>query len=72
MARLHTEQFLRDQIPGLSRQGAYRLMREHPEITVRIGRKVFIDEERWREFIDAGGSSLDREKRREPDTRPAG
>ena len=51
-------EYLMEVFPGLKRHGAYRIARSHPEITVRVGRRVFVCEEKLHAFIDAGGRGL--------------
>jgi hypothetical protein len=44
-----------------SPNSVYTAVREHilpPGVAVRIGRKLFINEEKFAEFIDRGGASL--------------
>lgn len=48
-------EYLMEVFPGLKRDGAYRIARSHPEITVRVGRRLFVCDEKLRAFIDAGG-----------------
>ena len=50
--------WLQEAVPGTSREAAYRLARQFPEITVRLGRRVFISEERFWTFIAEGGRGL--------------
>ncbi len=58
-------EYLTEVFPGLKRHGAYRIARAHPELTVRVGRRIFVCEKKLRVFIDAGGRGLGTEGCRE-------
>lgn len=51
-------EYLREVFPGLSRDGAYRVVRENPDIRVRLGRKIFVRKDRVEQLIERGGKSL--------------
>lgn len=69
---LQEPKWLKTQVPNLDDQGVYRLLRKNPgKIRVQLGRKVFVDDERWFALVDAGGEPLGCEEHREPEPRSA-
>lgn len=55
---LRPVEYLSSVFPGIARARCYALAREHPEWCVRVGRRVYIHEQRLEAWIDAGGAAL--------------
>lgn len=54
---LHKIDWLTGLFPGMGPHSAYRLVRANPELAVRVGRRIYVSEERVRAFIAAGGKA---------------
>jgi len=59
-------EFLQEVFPDTSRQAAYRIAREYPEFVVRVGRRIFVNEERLSAFLEGGGRAFPGGWRKDP------
>ena len=67
---LERVEYLTTVFPGMGRSGAYLLARAHPEWTMRLGRRVYVQSEKLAAWIDAGGAALPGGWRREAPSDP--